>query len=219
MSDVPETDTFVVTPHQFILGQCLNTVPQIILLVGGFFLLEAGSVRSKNATSILMKNIINMSIGITAFWLIGGGILLGDTSAGGIFGTQAEVYALAGGFSLGETTLTAWMVLVFFGLTSTTIPSGAFAERSTMEMYAWYTWWTNLIFFPLVAHWSWNKNGWLFQWGFHDTAGSSVVHGYGAFTSLAGCYLLGPRLEHVDVNGKWIRKPPTLVGHSVLMQV
>ena len=30
--------------------------------------------------------------------------------------------------------------------------------------------------YPIIAHWAWHPEGWLYIWGYHDFAGSGVVH-------------------------------------------
>jgi Amt family ammonium transporter len=60
--------------------------------------------------------------------------------------------------------------------------------------------------YPIIGHWTWGPDGFLatmgsagnfLPWvgtGFHDFAGSTVVHTIGGFISIAGAIVLGPRL-------------------------
>jgi ammonium transporter, Amt family len=60
--------------------------------------------------------------------------------------------------------------------------------------------------YPVIGHWAWGPDGWLANMGsagnafpslgmgFHDFAGSTVVHTIGGFIALAGAIVLGPRL-------------------------
>ena len=60
--------------------------------------------------------------------------------------------------------------------------------------------------YPIIGHWAWGPDGWLANMGsagnmfpslgmgFHDFAGSTVVHTIGGFIALAGAIVLGPRL-------------------------
>lgn len=43
----------------------------ILLMQGGFAMLESGIVRKKNSQNILIKNVFDMSAGAVTFWLVG----------------------------------------------------------------------------------------------------------------------------------------------------
>ena len=60
----------------------------------GFGLLECGSIRAKNAKSILIKNVCDSVVGLLGFWLIGYGIAYGNVKE--LFGTDKDYYASAG---------------------------------------------------------------------------------------------------------------------------
>src|SRR5205085_8671821 len=67
--------------------------------------------------------------------------------------------------------------------------------------------------YPIIGHWAWGPDGWLYSMGFLDFAGSTVVHTIGGFIALAGAIALGPRLGRVfkrDGGGL----PP---GHDLLL--
>jgi Amt family ammonium transporter len=65
--------------------------------------------------------------------------------------------------------------------------------------------------YPIIAHWVWHPEGWLSIMGFHDFAGSAVVHLTGAVCALVGCVLMGPRIGRFDKKGR----PVPMPGHSV----
>jgi len=87
-----------------------------------------------------------------------------------------------------------------FAATAATIVSGAMAERTKFTGYIIYTVFITALIYPIVGHWVWDGGG-LSQLGFYDFAGSTVVHGVGAWAELIGTYILGPQIGRF-VNGK-----------------
>jgi len=53
----------------------------VMFMQPGFAMVEAGFTRSKNTANILMKNLMDFSIGSIAFWLIGYTLMYGDSIA------------------------------------------------------------------------------------------------------------------------------------------
>lgn len=56
--------------------------------------------------------------------------------------------------------------------------------------------------YPIASHWAWSSQGWLYQLGFQDFAGSAVVHATGGSAGLAAALMAGPRLGRFDKNGE-----------------
>lgn len=185
----------------------------VFFMQAGFALVEAGFTRAKNAINIMMKNLMDFSIGTLAFWAVGFGIMFGATKTGW-FGTS--------GFFLSDFTpggdpwvLAFWMFQVVFCATAATIVSGAMAERTKFTGYLLYSVLISAIIYPVFGSWAWgslfNGQGWLENLGFIDFAGSTVVHSVGGWAGLAGAIVLGPRA------GKYLKggsiKP--ILGHSM----
>ena len=99
-----------------------------------------------------------------------------------------------------------------FCATTATIVSGAMAERTKFSMYFVYSILISAIIYPIEGHWSWG-GGWLSQMGFHDFAGSTVVHLCGGVLALAGAMVLGPRIGKYDKDGKSRAIP----GHNLAL--
>ena len=76
--------------------------------------------------------------------------------------------------------------------------SGLLIERCRTEVYAIYSFIMSLFIYPVVACWVWNSEGWLFKAGFHDFAGSGVVHLLGGISGLVGCIFVGPRIKFAN---------------------
>ena len=205
----------------------LNTVWMLLaamlvfFMQPGFALCEAGFTRSKNTANILMKNFCDFMLGSVCFWLIGFGIMFGCEGAG--FMGMPNLGNL--GFMTREDGLPIEGFLMFqtvFCATSATIVSGAMAERTKFSMYLVYSLFISVLIYPIEAHWSWG-GGWLndggegtfmhdlFGTGFHDFAGSTVVHSVGGWLALVGALVLGPRRGKYAADGQSRAIP----GHSL----
>ncbi len=185
----------------------------VFFMQAGFAMVETGFTRAKNAANILMKNLMDFSIGTIAYWLVGFGIMFGATKAG-LFGTN--LFAASGnadhlGLSI---PLMAFMIFqTMFCATAATIVSGAMAERTKFIAYVIYSAVISLIIYPVVGHWIWNGEGWLFKKGMIDFAGSTVVHSVGGWAALMGALILGPRLGKYGKDGK----VNVIPGHSITL--
>ena len=200
------------------LGLSIDTVWMLLaamlvfFMQPGFAFCEAGITRSKNTVNILFKNFVDFMLGSLLFWFLGFGIMFGNDGAGFMglpnFGDLSFYKNSAGlpteGFLMFETVFCA---------TSATIVSGAMAERTKFNMYVVYSLFISMLIYPIEGHWTWG-GGWLanadpgsfmantFGIGFHDFAGSAVVHSVGGVLSFVGALILGPRLGKYDKNGK-----------------
>ena len=66
----------------------------VFFMQAGFTMVETGLTRAKNAGNIVMKNLMDFSIGTIAYWLVGFGIMFGVSTAG-FFGSP-DVLVLNG---------------------------------------------------------------------------------------------------------------------------
>ena len=181
----------------------------VFFMQAGFAMVEAGFTRAKNACNIIMKNLMDFSIGSLTFWLVGFGLMFGATGTGW-FGTTNFLYDAAGdNFN--------WAFLIFqtvFCATAATIVSGAMAERTKFSSYLIYTVIITVVVYPIFGSWAWGSlldgDGWLEGRGFLDFAGSTVVHSIGGWAALAGAIVLGARIGKYD--GKKITPIP---GHNI----
>jgi Amt family ammonium transporter len=185
----------------------------------GFAMVEAGFVRAKNVTNILMKNVLDACIGGLAFFAIGYGLaygLDGDGAANSLFGF--------GNFFLADFDNYAFWIFQFaFAATAATIVSGSMAERTKFSAYLVYTTFITALIYPIVVHWAWDGNGWLANSflsdnpigtnGYMDFAGSGVVHMVGGTAGLIGAIIVGPRLGRFGPGGKINAIP----GHSMAL--
>jgi len=185
----------------------------VFFMQAGFAMVEAGFTRAKNAINIMMKNLMDFSLGSIVYWAIGFGLMFGASSTGW-FGTS--------GFFLSDFSpdgdpwvLVFWMFQVVFAATAATIVSGAMAERTKFSAYLVYSIVVSALIYPIFGSWAWgslfNGSGWLENFGFIDFAGSTVVHSVGGWAALAGAIVLGPRMGKYGKDGSV--KP--ILGHNI----
>jgi Amt family ammonium transporter len=170
----------------------------VFLMQAGFGMVEAGFIRSKNAANVLMKNTLDFCFAALGFFAFGFAIM---------YGTEGLIVGTKGWFLAGATSpvdglpLEAfWLFQAVFAGTVATIVSGAVAERMKFVAYLAYSFLISAFVYPVVGHWVWG-GGWLSGLGFHDFAGSTVVHAVGGITALIGAMLLGPRVGRFNADG------------------
>ena len=182
----------------------------VFFMQAGFAMVEAGFTRAKNAANIMMKNLMDFSIGSIAYWLVGFGIMFG-ASASGLFGTTGFFLSAANpGTNEGLWQFAFWIFQAVFAATAATIVSGSMAERTKFSSYLVYSVFITALIYPVVGHWIWG-GGWLASKGMVDFAGSTVVHSVGGWAALAGALLLGPRLGKYNKDGSSNAIP----GHNI----
>ena len=214
---VGETE-FIFNTFSFLIWGVL-----VMWMCAGFTMLESGSVRTKNASMICLKNIGLYSIAGLAFFFIGYNLMyveVGDFIGSFKFmygGTSDELALLDGdGDALpavidqGYSTMSDWFFQMVFVATTASIVSGALAERVRMWPFFIFTLALTAIIYPIVGAWTWG-GGWLSQMGFQDFAGSTIVHSTGGWAALAGVMIAGPRLGKFNRNGEARPTPPSNV--------
>jgi ammonium transporter, Amt family len=170
------------------------TAAMILLMEGGFALLEAGFVRQKNAVSIIMKVFVDIAFGALVFYFIGFALMYGKDLSG-LIGTSG--FFLSGDLThikLTITNETYWLFQCAFVIAVISIVSGAVAERINFSAYIFYTIAMTGLIYPIAGHWVWSVGGWLGKLGMIDFAGSAVIHGLGGFSALAAAMMIGPRI-------------------------
>ncbi len=187
----------------------------VFFMQAGFAMVESGFTRAKNAVNILMKNLMDFSMGSIAYWAIGFAIMFGAGNA--FMGTSgwfvpAESNAFGSLEWSSVPTHAAWLFQLVFAATAATIVSGAMAERTQFKSYLIYSVFITGVIYPIVGHWIWG-GGWLsnFGVGMSDFAGSTVVHSTGGWLALTGAIVLGPRAGKYDSEGN----PRPIAGHNL----
>ncbi len=183
----------------------------VFFMQAGFAMVEAGFTRAKNACNIMMKNLMDFSIGSVAWWIVGFGLMFG---AGGAY--VGGSHFAASDYSASDLNWSFFIFQAVFAGTAATIVSGAMAGRTKFTGYLAYSAVICAVIYPVSGHWFWaglfgQSTGWLEARGFVDFAGSTVVHGCGAWLALAGAIVLGPRNGKYGPDGKSRAIP----GHNI----
>ena len=197
----------------------------VMWMCAGFTMLEAGSVRTKNASVICLKNVGLYSIAGLTFYLIGFNIMyvgIEPSSWFGSFklfyGTSAPEIALLGGDSeaasdvigKGNSVMSEWFFQMVFVGTTASIVSGALAERVKLWSFFVFIAVLTAVIYPIIGSWTWG-GGWLDAMGFQDFAGSTIVHSTGGWAALAGVLIVGARKGKFRKNGDVKITPPSNV--------
>jgi ammonium transporter, Amt family len=201
------------------LEQHLNTVWtclaafMVFFMQAGFAFVEMGMTRGKNAINIIMKNLMDFSVGTLLYFLVGFGLMFGTSN--GFFGTSDFLLMGVNGESWNYTFI---LFQTVFAATAATIVSGAMAERTIFTSYLLYSVVITGLIYPIAGSWAWGSlhsgGGWLENLStgaFIDFAGSSVVHSLGGWLALMGAVIIGPRKGKYGSDGT-VRAIP---GHNI----
>ncbi|WP_420614828.1 ammonium transporter [Candidatus Palauibacter sp.] len=207
---------FVLNTYSFLVWGVL-----VMWMCAGFTMLEAGSVRSKSASMICMKNIGLYSIAGLMYYVIGYNLMYVDVgsvigSISFLYGPSADEVALIGGnegaaaavAENGYSVMSDWFFQMVFVATTASIVSGALAERVKLWTFFVFVGVLTAIIYPIVGAWTWG-GGWLGQRGFTDFAGSTIVHSTGGWAALAGAIVVGPRWGKYRKDGSIQPTPPS----------
>ena len=182
----------------------------VFFMQAGFAMVEVGFTRAKNAGNIIMKNLMDFSVGSIAFFVIGFGLMYGDSISGFLGGSKFMLSSADPSTSAGLWEYTYWLFQAVFAATAATIVSGGMAERTKFTSYLIYSLVITAVIYPISGHWIWG-GGWLSKLGFVDFAGSTVVHSVGGWAALMGALVLGPRIGKYAADGS----PKAIPGHNI----
>lgn len=200
----------------------LVAAAMVFIMHLGFAMLESGLTQAKNTVNILFKNTAIIAIGLLTYALCGFSLMYpGEEFAGAWFGFGGLGIGPPEGYDAvtyadgGYTYWTDFIFQAMFAATAATIVSGAVAERIKLGSFLIFSVIYVAAIYPVVGMWKWG-GGWLDAAGFHDFAGSTLVHSVGGWAALAGVLVLGPRygkyIPHENGRGTILRP---IMGHSM----
>ncbi len=181
----------------------------VLLMQSGFLLLEGGRVRSKNSINVAQKNITDLVVVWVCYLCVGFYVMYGY-SALGLSGVSDAT---------GAPTLLEFVYQFGFACTTATILSGAISERVSFRAYLVLVVVIATVCYPLAGRLVWGDSfnadttALLADLGFVDFAGSTVVHGVGAWFGLTALIMIGPRLGRFNDKGE----PQVLPAHNAVI--
>ena len=210
---------FILNTFSFLIWGAL-----VMWMCAGFTMLEAGTVRTKNASMICLKNIGLYAIAGITYYLVGYNLMYLDVQEGWIgtlkflYGPSGDELKLLSGqaaaatevIKAGHATMSDWFFQMVFVATTASIVSGTLAERVNLWAFFAFTAVLTMIIYPIVGAWTWG-GGWLHAMGFQDFAGSTIVHSTGGWAALAGALVVGARYGKFRSDGSVKPTPPSNV--------
>ena len=190
----------------------------VFLMQAGFLCLESGLTRSKNNINVAIKNLSDLGLAVFIFFVIGFGLMFGE-SLFGLIGTSQFLPKIESGEMW---PVTFFLYEAMFCSTAVTIISGAVAERMRFTSYLLLGVVVAGLIYPVFGHWAWNgldagvRLGWLGVWGFYDFAGSTAVHSVGGWVALAAVLVIGPRTGRFPEGGKPLEIPASSLPIAIL---
>ncbi|XP_077988594.1 putative ammonium transporter 2 [Glandiceps talaboti] len=164
----------------------------IFTMQSGFGLLESGSVSRKNEVNIMVKNAVDVIFGGLSYWMFGYGLSFGDDTGSNPFIGVGHFFVHDDDEDTFGSVYSSFFFHASFATTSTTIVSGAMAERTKLESYTLFSF-INTFLYSIPTRWVWAPTGWLRHLGVVDIAGASCVHLVGGVTGLVATVMLKPR--------------------------
>jgi Amt family ammonium transporter len=185
----------------------------ILAMHAGFAFLELGTVRKKNQVNALVKILVDFAVSTIAYFFVGYSIAYGVN-----FFSSADVLAAKNGYELVK-----FFFLLTFAAAIPAIISGGIAERARFHPQLIATALLVGLVYPFFEGIVWNQRFGVQDWlaqafgaGFHDFAGSVVVHAVGGWVALPAVLLLGARRGRYMKNGAIAAHPPSSIPFLAL---
>ncbi len=181
---------YVDNSYLFLIGGLI-----VMFMAAGFLCLEAGLVRSKNASMQSMKNIALFSVAGLMFWLVGYNVgYPASTALNGVIGIPGAIpWSPSEDLGTGYAASSDWFFQMVFVATAASIVSGTVAERVKLWSFLIFVAVLAAFIYPTVISWEWGGGYLDSEWNFSDFAGSTLVHSTGGWAALVGAIIIGAR--------------------------
>ncbi len=194
----------------------------VLFMTPGLAFFYGGMVRSKHVLTMLMQNIVCIAVVSVTWGAVGFSLAFGPDVGGGLVGNLRHVglanldEPIAGFESLDVPPLAFAAFQCMFAIITAALITGAIADRVSFGGFlAFITAWSVLVY-PLLAHWAFSPEGWLYKLGLLDFAGGTVVEINCGASAVAVALVVGARRG-------WPREvmaphslPLTLLGAGIL---
>jgi Amt family ammonium transporter len=191
----------------------LTGAVMVLAMHAGFAFLEVGTVRAKSQVNALVKIMTDFASSTIAYFFIGYSLAYGID-----FFSGAETLMEKNGYELVK-----FFFLLTFAAAIPAIVSSGIAERARFYPQLAASFLIVALIYPFFEGMIWNGNfgvqDWLsasFGFGFHDFAGSIVVHAVGGWIGLAAVLMLGARHGRYRADGQIAAHPPSSIPFLAL---
>ncbi len=194
----------------------------VLAMHSGFAFLEVGTVRRKNQVNALVKIIVDLAMSTVIYFFIGYMVAYGVNfmySAKDLVGGSGEGYV----FAASGYDLVKFFFLMTFAAAIPAIISGGIAERAKFWPQLAATAIIVGVVYPTFEGMVWGSRlgfqDWMaasFGFGFHDFAGSIVVHAVGGWLALGAVVMLGARMGRYRKDGAVVGIPPSNIPFLAL---
>ena len=195
----------------------------VLGMMPGLAFFEAGLLRAKNTTSILIQVFSGLAVLSTMWICFGFSLSLTNETLGGFIGTLSHSFLIDVSFDncYNGTTIPDALYALFqmmFAAITPLLMTGAYAERLSFRPFLIFTaLWELFVYYP-VAHWIWSPHGWLAKQGAEDFAGGIVIHATAGASALAVVLYIGKRCDFAEHKGEapYSSLPLACMGASLL---
>ena len=135
----------------------------VLLMMLGLQMIEAGSVRAKNVSSVFMRGFASLTISIICSWICG--YMFTFSEGHYLLGYDHDYLIL---HKVPQKSYSQWIVFACVSSLPSSIVASSMSERTHLTGHLILSMFLSLIIFPTSAHWIWHSQGWLHALGCSD---------------------------------------------------
>jgi ammonium transporter, Amt family len=198
----------------------------VMLMLAGFFLLEAGCLRRRTLYQCLFNNGTVMGITALIWWFCGYGFAFSDghDNRNGFIGTT-DILLVSDDPTFALHRYKEVFLHFGYAMLATVIQSGATGERLTTTAWLVHSILFAGLWYPIGTHWGYSTSGWFSPYtvrqshigknGLIDLGGCGTIHMAGGASALAAILLAGKRIGRFEED---VDQKPFAVGSNKLLK-